>query len=84
MILLVVSVSLIWIFSSVKTFGLIEKRYDNRNAVGELKEDITTGRGELVETELLAFYNHPFIGIGEGKGKDYLEETIGCGLDTHK
>ena len=46
----------IWIFSSVKTFGLLDNRYANENAAGELKGDITTGRVELVETELKGFY----------------------------
>ncbi len=83
MILLVVSISLIWVFSSVKTFGLIENRYENRTAAGVLKEDITTGRVEIITTELIAFYNHPFIGIGVGKGKEYREETLGYGIASH-
>ncbi|CAM4098199.1 O-antigen ligase family protein [Gillisia limnaea] len=83
MILLIAAVSVVWIFSSIKTFGLIENRYENRNAAGELKDDITTGRVELVETELLAFYNHPFIGIGVGKGKEYREENLGVQIASH-
>lgn len=82
-ILLIATVSIIWIFSSIKTFGLIENRYENRNAAGVLKEDITTGRVELVTTELMAFYHHPFIGIGVGKGKEYREETLGFGIASH-
>ncbi len=83
LILLLSSIFLIWTYSSIKTFGLIENRYANQNARGELKEDITTGRVELVETELLAFYNHPIIGIGVGKGKEYREETLGFGIASH-
>lgn len=83
LILLLGSIFIIWTYSSIKTFGLIENRYANENAQGELKEDITTGRVELVETELLAFYNHPFIGIGVGKGKEYREETLGFGIASH-
>ncbi|TVZ25558.1 O-antigen ligase-like membrane protein [Gillisia sp. Hel_I_86] len=83
LILLLVSIFVIWSYSSIKTFGLIENRYANQNAQGELKQDITTGRVELVGTELLAFYNHPFMGIGVGKGKEYREQTLGYGIASH-
>ena len=84
LILLGASIFFIWTFSSIQTFGLIENRYENRTAGGELKEDITTGRVELFTTELLAFYNHPFIGIGVGKGKEYRQEELGFGIASHK
>jgi hypothetical protein len=74
---------LIWFYSSFKTFGLIENRYSNRNAAGELKRDITTGRVELVETELHAFYYNPLIGIGVGRGREYREENLGIEINTH-
>jgi len=83
LILLLASIFVIWSYSSFKTFGLIENRYANQNAQGELKADITTGRIELVETELFAFYNHPLIGIGVGKGREYREETLGYGIASH-
>jgi len=83
MILLIVSVFLIWTFSSIKTFGLIENRYENRTAGGELKDDITTGRVEIVTTELQAFYSHPVVGIGVGKGKEYRGETLGIEIASH-
>jgi hypothetical protein len=83
LILLMVSFILIWLFSSVQTFGLLDKRYNNQNAAGELKKDITTGRVELVETELHAFYYNPFLGIGVGKGREYREENLGITIATH-
>src|SRR5680860_193704 len=82
-VLLGVAIFLIWIFSSIQTFGLIENRYESRNAAGELKSDITTGRVELLETELHAFYYHPFIGIGVGAGRAYREENLGIEINTH-
>ncbi|HET8886394.1 MAG TPA: O-antigen ligase family protein [Salinimicrobium sp.] len=63
-----------WIFTSILTMGLIDKRYTNKDAAGRLKQDITTGRAELVETELNAFYTHPFFGIGVGKVREYRYE----------
>ncbi|WP_246054137.1 MULTISPECIES: O-antigen ligase family protein [Antarcticibacterium] len=82
-ILIGISVILIWTYSSINTFGLIENRYANRTAGGELKDDITTGRVEIVENELLAFYKHPVTGIGVGKGKEYREENFGFGIASH-
>src|SRR5690606_35694714 len=73
----------IWSFSTIKTFGLIGDRYANRNAAGELKQDITTGRVELISNELLAFYNHPVTGIGVGKGYEYRQETLGTQIASH-
>ena len=73
----------VWTFSLVKTYGLIGNRYTNKDASGRLKEDITTGRSELIETELHAFINHPILGIGVGKGTEYREEQLGISIATH-
>lgn len=81
--LLGVCAVLIWMFSSIQTSGLILNRYTNRDAAGRLKDDITTGRSELISNELLAFYIHPIIGIGVGKGKEYREEKLGEVAATH-
>jgi hypothetical protein len=83
LILLITAVFLIWTFSSIQTFGLIENRYENRTRIGELKDDISTGRVELFSTELAAFYNHPLVGIGVGKGKEYREESLGVEIASH-
>ena len=83
-ILFIAAVGLgVWTFSLVKTYGLIGNRYTNKDASGKLKDDITTGRSELIETELHAFINHPILGIGVGKGKEYREEQLGIEIATH-
>jgi O-antigen ligase len=74
---------LLWLFSLVQTGGLLSNRYTNRDAAGQLKDDITTGRVELVETELHAFVHNPVIGIGVGKGYEYREENLGVSIATH-
>ncbi|MDR5589721.1 O-antigen ligase family protein [Christiangramia sp. SM2212] len=74
---------IIWLVSSIQTFGLIGNRYTNRDAAGQLKDDITTGRVELIVTELHAFYKHPVIGIGVGKGYEYREENLGIEIASH-
>ena len=82
-IVMIVGFLLIWIFSSIRTGGLIGNRYANQNAAGIVKEDFSTGRAELIETELTAFYHHPLTGIGVGKGYEYREENLGISIATH-
>ncbi len=72
-----------WVFTSVLTFGLIDKRYNNQDAAGRVKQDVTTGRAELMETELDAFFSAPLTGIGIGKIKEYREERLGKSAATH-
>ena len=70
-------------YSSFQTNGLINKRYTNRDAAGRLKSDITTGRGELLETELEAFYQNPLLGVGAGKIKELRADETGIGAASH-
>lgn len=83
-ILFIVSVIVsTWIISSVTTYGLINKRYTNQDAAGRVKEDVTTGRAELLRTEIEAFYSAPFTGIGVGKIREFRYETTGTLSATH-
>ncbi len=70
-------------YSSFQTNGLINKRYTNRDAAGRLKSDITTGRAELLETEISAFYNHPLVGVGAGKVKELRNNENIAGAASH-
>ena len=72
-----------WLYSSISTMGLIDKRYANQDAAGRAKEDVTTGRVELLNAELEAFYTYPLTGIGVGKIKEYRLETTGRESATH-
>ncbi|GHC59871.1 O-antigen ligase family protein [Ulvibacter litoralis] len=83
-LLIVVGVlAVTWGVSVFYTSGLIVNRYSNEDAAGQLKEDITTGREILIETELNAFYENPILGIGVGKAKEYREAQTGINLPTH-
>lgn len=75
--------TLTWIISSISTLGLIDKRYSNQDAAGRVKEDITTGRSELILAELNAFFENPITGIGVGKVKEYREAQTGKIVATH-
>lgn len=72
-----------WLFTSVQTFGLLNKRYSNQDAAGRVKQDVTSGRAELIATEMDAFFSAPITGIGIGKIKEFREEKTGVEAATH-
>ncbi|WP_299213133.1 O-antigen ligase family protein [uncultured Dokdonia sp.] len=80
---LVLTASFTYILTSVRTSGLIDKRYANKDAAGRIKEDLSTGRGELISSELEAFFANPLTGIGVGKIKEYREESEGISAASH-
>jgi len=83
-VLAIVGVALlIWSYTLVQTGGLIGNRYANEDALGREKEDITTGRVELLEVELDAFKENPFFGIGVGQGKFQFMEEMGITSASH-
>ncbi|WP_320814512.1 O-antigen ligase family protein [Flavobacterium sp.] len=85
MLLLVGSLSLsgVWLYSSIQTGGLIEKRYANQDARGREKESKLTGRETLIESELDMFLDNPIFGIGVGKNKEYREAESGIEAASH-
>ena len=82
-LLLSLALLLSWFFTLAQTGGLILNRYANQDAAGRLKDDITTGRVELVETELEGFYRNPILGLGVGKGYDFREKKLGIEIASH-
>ncbi len=73
----------IWTFTIFQTGGMIENRYTNKDALGREKEDVTTGRAALFETEMDAFMGSPFLGTGIGGSKVFFETELGVELPTH-
>ncbi len=73
----------IWSFTILQTGGLIGNRYANEDALGREKEDVTTGRVDLLSTELDAFKGSPIFGVGVGQVKTYFEAELGIELPTH-
>jgi len=82
-IILLITGAITWGLSSSRTSGLIDKRYANKDAAGRIKEDVSTGRADLINAELEAFYENPITGIGIGKIKEYREEKTGISAATH-
>lgn len=73
----------VWTFAIFQTGGMIENRYENKDGLGREKEDITTGRAELLKTEIEAFEDNPFFGVGVGRVKSVFQDELGVNLATH-
>jgi hypothetical protein len=74
---------LAWGYTSLATSGLIDKRYANEDAAGRAKEDLSTGRAELISIELEAFLENPIAGIGAGQVKYYRAKKDGIVAASH-
>lgn len=72
-----------WTYAVFKTDGLLQYRYENKDAAGRVKEDVTTGREQLVFTELDAFFKNPITGIGAGRIKVYRFKESGVEAASH-
>ncbi len=72
-----------WIVSSIQTSGFLDKRYANQDAAGREKEDITTGRADLLAFEIGEFVDNPFLGIGVGKVKEARLNETGITAASH-
>src|SRR5690606_38654417 len=73
----------IWMLTTILSQGLILYRYTNRDAAGRLEDDLTTGRKELIITELSGFYHNPVIGVGVGKARELRTEETGVVTASH-
>ena len=73
----------IWLYSSIQTSGLIDKRYANQDARGREKLSKLTGREQLIESEFNMFLENPIFGVGVGKNKEYRLETTGLDAASH-
>ncbi len=73
----------IWGYSLLQTKGLIGNRYANKDALGRVKESKLTGREELAQTELQAFFDNPILGAGVGKTMELRLEQTGNDAASH-
>ncbi|MGV8947135.1 MAG: O-antigen ligase family protein [Lutibacter sp.] len=73
----------LFMYTSNATGGMLENRYANKNAAGMVKKDVTTGRGTLFMSEIDAFLDHPFFGIGVGGSKFYRMEELEIQAASH-
>ena len=74
----------VWLYTSDITGGMLENRYTGKNSNGVKKEDITSGRIEIVLTQFESFYESPWFGIGVGNGKYKRQESdLGVTAASH-
>ena len=66
----------IWLFTSNITGGMLDNRYTGKNASGVQKEDISSGRGDILAEQIKSFTENP-LGIGVGNGKYKRQGAIG-------
>ena len=66
----------IWLYTSDITGGMLDNRYAGKNAKGVQKEDITSGRGEILNEQIASFLDNP-LGIGVGNGKYKRQGAFG-------
>ena len=78
-----IGMALTWYVISLKTGGLIDKRYKNQDAIGRTKSDVTTGRTDLFTNELNEFFENPFLGVGVGKLKELRFKKEGIRAASH-
>ncbi len=83
LVLLFVAIFGVWTYSSMQTGGLIEKRYQNEDAAGRVKESRFTGREKILATEINYFLEHPIFGIGVAKGMELRKEQTGETILSH-
>lgn len=72
-----------WIYSSLQTRGLIEKRYANQDAKGRTKKDRLGGREAIMDADYKLFLDNPVLGVGAGIGKQLREESLGQAVAAH-
>lgn len=66
-----------WLYTSSQTGGLIDKRYQNKDAAGRVKESQLTGREEIWNSEINDFLDNPVFGIGVAKAMEVREVRSG-------
>ena len=72
-----------WMYSSYQTGGLIEKRYNNQDAAGRVKESRMSGREDIMETDLKFFEENPIFGVGPGIGGMMRGDEGLTGVQAH-
>lgn len=73
----------VWIFTINQTDGLIEKRYQNKDALGRVKESAFSGREKIASEEIDMFLENPFLGVGVARATDIRSEGTGDLMASH-
>jgi hypothetical protein len=82
-VIIVLAMMSIWGYTAFQTGGLINKRYQNQDAAGRVKESQFTGREDIAITELIMFLENPVFGVGVAKGAEKRETKMGMFVASH-
>lgn len=65
--------------------GALEARYKGENIEQPYREEepFLTGRVEIINTELEAFFQYPILGLGVGMGNQFRAEAMGEAANSH-
>ncbi|WP_333695596.1 O-antigen ligase family protein [Flavobacterium sp.] len=74
---------LVWLYTSLVTSGLIDKRYANQDAQGREKQSLLSGREGISITEIELFLENPFFGGGVGSGTVYRKAKFDLVMASH-
>lgn len=69
MLIMAVSLVTLWMYTANVTGGMLNNRYLGQDTTGRVKQDITSGRNDVLITQLHNFYENPILGIGVGNGE---------------
>ena len=72
-----------WTYTSINTGGLIDKRYQNKDAMGREKESKFSGREAISLSEIEGFLDNPLLGMGVAKGTEVRKQKTGVVIASH-
>jgi len=81
--ILVMGMLAVWIYTTMLTGGLIEKRYKNQDALGREKQSVFSGRERIAISEIQMFLENPVFGSGVGSGYKYRQEHFDVSIASH-
>ncbi len=82
-VLIGMTMALIWGYAYFQTGGLINNRYANQDAYGNVKASTFTGREIVAQSEIDMFLEHPVFGVGVAKGAEIRETNLGMYVTSH-
>ncbi len=75
--------AIVWNYVNAQTEGRLEYRYEGKNYLTGKQKEITSGRTDIMLTELNFFYQNPFLGIGPGMGTLLVTNRAGMPAHSH-
>lgn len=75
--------AIVWNYVNEQTEGRLEYRYEGKNFRTGEKKDLTSGRTDIMLSELNLFYENPLLGVGPGMGTLLVTNLAGMAAHSH-